>query len=103
MMRKPGIGEANLGAVSGAVTGAVGGLLAVGIPLAIAGRDPALLVLFRNLAIIGFLICVPGGWVLGGQFGPRLGEGRGEIFGGVVGGLLPVLAIMFWAWARVHG
>ena len=107
MIRKPGRGEANLGAVAGAVTGAVGGLLAIGIPLAISGRDPALLVIFRNLAVIGFIICVPTGWLLGGQIGPRMvpafGEGRGEIIGGVVGGLLPVLGLMVWAWRRMHG
>ena len=107
MIRKPGFGEANLGAVAGAVTGAVGGLLAVGIPMAISGRNPALLVEFRNLAVIGFLISVPVGWLVGGQIGPRLvpvcGESRGEIIGGIVGGLLPVLAIMYWAWRRIHG
>jgi len=107
MIRKPGFGEANLGAVAGAVTGAVGGLLAVGIPLAIAGRDPALLVILRNLALIGFVICVPVGWLLGGQIGPRtiriFGEQRGELIGGIIGGLIPVIGIMIWAWRRIHG
>lgn len=107
MIRKPGLGEGNLGAVAGAVTGAVGGLLAVGIPFAIAGRDPAMLVLFRNLAIIGFVICAPTGWILGGQAGPRcirfFGEKRGEIIGGIFGGLIPVLCIMYWAWRKTHG
>ena len=107
MLRGPGLGEANLGAVAGAVTGAVGGLLAVGIPLAVAGRDPALLVIFRNLALIGFLICVPVGWFVGGQIGPRairvFGDRRGELIGGILGGLIPVLVIMVWAWRRIHG
>jgi len=107
MIRKPGFGEANLGAVAGAVTGAIGGLLAVGIPMAIAGRDPALLVIFRNLAMMGFIICVPVGWLLGGQIGPRstglLGEQRGELIGGILGGLLPVLGLMGWAWSKIHG
>jgi hypothetical protein len=107
MIRKPGFGEANLGAVAGAVTGAVGGLLAVGIPLAISGRDPALLVIYRQLAVMGFLISVPVGWVLGGQIGPRVvgifGARRGELIGGIIGGLLPVLGIMVWAWRRIHG
>jgi len=107
MIRRPGIGEGNLGAVAGAVTGAVGGLLAVGIPLAISSRDPALLVIFRNLALVGFLICVPAGWLLGGQIGPRtiqvFGERRGELIGGIIGGLLPVIGIMVWAWRRTHG
>ena len=105
MIQRPGFGEGNLGAVAGAVTGAVGGLLAVGIPMAIAGRDPAMLVIFRNLALIGFLICVPTGWFLGGQIGPRttglFGERRGEVIGGILGGLLPVLSIMVWAWSRI--
>ena len=107
MIRRPGFGEANLGAVAGVVTGAVGGLLAVGLPLAISGRDPALLVIYRQLAVIGFMICVPVGWLLGGQIGPRLapvfGEGRGEFIGGILGGLVPVIGIMIWAWRKIHG
>jgi hypothetical protein len=102
MNRRPGIG-----AVAGAVTGAVGGLLAVGIPLAIAGRDPALLVIFRNLAITGFVICVPSGWLIGGQTGPRcvrfFGERHGELIGGILGGILPVIGLMYWAWSKTNG
>ena len=107
MIRKPGFGEGNLGAVAGAVTGAVGGLLAVGLPLAIVGRDPALLVVFRSLAVFGFILCVPTGWLLGGQIGPRcqgvFGQRHGEIIGGILGGLVPVTAMMIWAWRKMHG
>ena len=107
MNRKPGLGEASLGAVAGAVTGAIGGLLAVGIPLAISGRDPALLVIYRQLAVMGFIICVPVGWLLGGQIGPRstgiFGARRGELIGGILGGLLPVFGVMAWAWIKMHG
>lgn len=106
MNRRPGFGEGNLGAVAGAVTGAIGGLLAVGIPMAIVGRDPVLLVIYRQLAMIGFVICVPSGWFLGGQTGPRcvrlFGARHGELIGGILGGLLPVLGIMAWAWTKTH-
>jgi hypothetical protein len=107
MNRPPRFGEANLGAVAGVVTGAVGGLLAVGIPLAISGRDPGLLVIYRSIGLFGFLLCTPLGWILGGQIGPRLtgtfGEQRGEIIGGILGGLVPVMAIIYWVWSKAHG
>jgi hypothetical protein len=107
MNRKPGIGEANLGAVAGTVTGAIGGLLAVGLPLAIHGRDTTMLVNYRTLAVTGFLICVPLGWLLGGQIGPRcvrvFGDRHGEMIGGILGGLLPVSFIMAWAISKILG
>src|SRR5262249_49396069 len=89
-MRRPSFGEANLGALIGAIVGATGGLFAIGIPPAILLRDPARLFGTPILAVISFLICGCSGWLIGGQLGPRLGEisnsRRGETVGGVLGG-----------------
>ena len=104
-MTKPGFGEANLGAVTGAIVGAVGGLFAVTIPCAILTRDIHVLSMSRNHALIGFLVSTPVGWIVGGQIGPRLeswlGERAAGIIGGIVGGLLPVGAFVYWGWRMV--
>jgi hypothetical protein len=105
-MRKPGLGEANLGAVTGAVVGAVGGLFAVAVPYAILTHDWRALSAARTLGLIGFLVSTPIGWLLGGQFGPRL-EGllrqrAAGIVGGVVGGLIPVGGFLYWGWRLVQ-
>jgi hypothetical protein len=106
-MRRPPLGEANLGALIGAIIGAIGGLFAIGIPPAIIGRDLARLFGTPLLAIFCWLISGPVGWLTGGQLGPRLGElsntQRGEIIGGILGGLLPVAAIALWSWYMVAG
>jgi hypothetical protein len=106
-MRNPSFGEANLGAVVGAAAGAIGGLFAVGIPRAIAHRNPALLLAMPMLGLICWFVCGPVGWLLGGQIGPRLGEitrsQRGEIVGGIIGGLTPVLAFACWSWYVMRG
>ncbi len=101
-MNGPRLGEANLGALSGAVAGAMGGLFAVGIAPAIASGSIARLIGTPKLAFISFLICGVIGWLLGGQIGGRLGEAiksqRAEIIGGGVGGLIPAVAIGLWSW-----
>lgn len=106
MIRKPSLGESNLGAMVGAIVGAVGGLFAFGITLAIVYRDIAMIVGVRNLAMICLLIGGPTGWLIGGQLGPRLerwfGERNGEIVGGALGGVMPVACIVVWAWRMVH-
>lgn len=106
-MRKPGFGEANLGAVTGAVIGAVGGLFAVAIPYAVLMHDFRALSAARTLGVIGFLVSTPIGWLLGGQIGPRLegalGKRTAGLIGGVVGGLIPVSGFVYWGWHVVQG
>jgi hypothetical protein len=101
-IRKPGFGETNLGAVTGAATGSIGGLFSVGIVPAIARRD--IMGLFDSpvLALISWLVCIICGWLIGGQIGPRLGmrfkSQRAETVGGCIGGLIPIIAVMLWSW-----
>ena len=49
-----------------------------------------------------WVISGPLGWFLGGLIGPRLGERYrsvgAEVFGGLLGGLIPVVLITCWAW-----
>ena len=100
-MRRP-FGEANLGAVTGAVVGSIGGLFAVGIGEVIIHGSLVWLMRFPLLSVLSWLVSLPVGWLLGGQIGPQLGERfrsmKGEIAGGVVGGLVPVVAIAFLGW-----
>jgi hypothetical protein len=104
-MKGPRIGEVNTGAAAGATVGAIGGLFAIGIAPAIIGRNAGLLIGTPILALFCCLISGPIGWVIGGQVGPRLGEllkNQGaELVGGIVGGLVPVVAIALWAWYMV--
>jgi hypothetical protein len=104
-MRKPPLGEANLGAVAGAVVGAIGGLFAIGIGPAILGKNLALLFGTPILALVCWFVSGPIGWVIGGQVGPRIGEKfntqRAELIGGALGGLVPVLMIALWGWYMV--
>jgi hypothetical protein len=101
-MRKPGFGEANMGALAGAVIGAIGGLFAIGVGPAIAAKNIRLLVGTPILAIVCLLVSGPLGWLIGGQLGPRLGgkfnTQRAETIGGIIGGLVPVILIAFWGW-----
>jgi hypothetical protein len=101
-MRRPGFGEANVGALAGAVIGAIGGLFAIGIGPAIASQNIRLLVGTPILAIVSLLVCGPLGWLIGGQIGPRFGgkfnTQRAETIGGVIGGLIPVAFVAIWAW-----
>src|ERR1039458_9306761 len=101
-MRKPPLGEYNLGALAGAVVGSIGGLFAVGLPPAVLARNPALLFDTPILGVLSWLISGLVGWFLGGQVGPRLGEKYGsqqaEIFGGALAGLIPVVGITLLSW-----
>jgi hypothetical protein len=106
-MRKPRIGEPNLGALIGATLGAVGGLFAVTIPYAILTRNIHALSMARSHGLIGFLVSAPVGWLLGGQIAGRL-EGRfgsrtAGIVGGIIGGLVPVSGFVYWGWRMVYG
>jgi hypothetical protein len=101
-MRKPSIGEYNLGALGGAVAGSIGGLFAIGLVRATLGRNIALLLSAPMLSLISWVVCGAVGWLLGGQIGPRFGEKfhseRAEYLGGAFGGLIPVLLVAWWAW-----
>ena len=100
-MRKPPLGEFNLGSLAGAIVGSIGGLFAIGVVRAILGRNIALLLELHKLGLVSFLVCGIAGWLVGGQIGPRLGDKyysqRGEILGGALGGLIPVLLVAAWA------
>ena len=95
----PGV---KVGSVMGAVVGSIGGLFAVGIPPAIMYHSLARLLGTPVFSFISWAICLICGWIMGGQLGSRLGTKfkslRAEIIGGVIGGLLPVIAIAMWSW-----
>jgi hypothetical protein len=104
-MKTPRFGEGSLGAVAGAVTGALGGLVAVVLPLAIMTRDIQALSAARTFGVIGWIVCWPVGWLIGGQIGPRLegilSERNAGIVGGILGGLVPVAGFVLWGWYLV--
>ncbi len=104
-MQKPGPGEYNLGALTGAVVGSLGGLFAVGLARAIVGGHIALLFGTPILGLIGFVVSGGIGWLLGSQLGPLLGAwGKSqqmEIVGGVIAGLVPSTLIALWGWYMV--
>lgn len=101
-MRKPEWGELNRGALAGVLTGSLGGMIALRLPIAIHYRDLVLLVNVPKLALISCLLSAAVGWFLGGQLGPLLREKfrspKAELIGGVLGGLLLVLALMGVGW-----
>src|SRR2546423_1071479 len=101
-MRNPGIGEANLGAMAGAVVGAIGGLFALGIAPAILTHNPAYLVGMPILGLASLAVCGIIGWLLGGQVGYRIGDRlrseRAEIITGALSGLIPVLFVVWLGW-----
>jgi hypothetical protein len=104
-MRKPTLGETNLGALAGAVVGGVGGLFAAGIAPALIEKKLFLLFGMPRLGLVCWLVSLPLGWLLGGQLGPRVGSflrsPRAELLGGVLGGLVPVTLIALWGWYMV--
>jgi len=104
-MRKPPFAEANLGAIVGTVVGASGGLFALGIARAILARDPGMLVATSILNVACWLLSGLGGWLIGGQLGPRferlLPEPRGQVLGGILGGLVPVVLFALLGWYLV--
>jgi hypothetical protein len=100
-MRKPPLGEYNLGALAGAIVGSIGGLFAIGVVRAVLAKNIALLFSTPILGMISWIVCGVLGWLLGGQIGPRLGEKyysqRAEMLGGALGGLIPVVLVVLWA------
>ena len=104
-MKRPGIGESNMGALAGAIVAAIGGLFAVGIAPAVLARNPALLFGTPILGLICWIVSGPVGWLIGGQVGPLLGEKfqtrRAEMVGGALGGMIPVVLITLWGWYMV--
>jgi hypothetical protein len=101
-MRAPGFGEANLGAMAGAVVGGIGGLFALGIAPAIIARNPAYLVQMPLLGLGSLIICGIFGWLLGGQIGYRIGDRlrseKAEIITGALTGLVPVILMVLLGW-----
>ena len=102
MSRKPPIGEANLGALIGAVVGSIGGLFALGIAPAVIYGKPYFLAAAPKLNVISFFFCGVVAWFAGGQLGPRLepffGQRNGLIIGGIIAGLIPVCGIATLGW-----
>ena len=103
-MRKPPLGEYNLGSLAGAIVGSIGGLFAIGVVHAILGRNIALVFATSILGLLSWVVCGIAGWLVGGQIGPRLGEKyysqQVEVLGGALGGLIPVLLVALLAWYK---
>jgi len=87
------------------VVAGIGGLFAIGIAEVVIHRDVSLFLRTPILNMLSWLVCMPLGWVLGGQIGPRVGEvfrnARAEIVGGVIGGTIPILAVAALGWYLV--
>lgn len=101
-MRGPTEREGDRGALTGAIVAGVGGLFAMGVARAVIYRDLSLVFRFPMLGTGCLVVCGPIGWFLGGRLGPLLGRRRNsqalEIIGGLLGGLLPVSAVLFLGW-----
>jgi|ERR1041385_4008012 hypothetical protein len=101
-MRNPGFGEANLGAMAGAIVGGIGGLFALGVAPAIIARNPAYLVEMPILGLASLAVCGIVGWLLGGQIGYRIGDRlrseKAEIITGGLSGLIPVILAILFGW-----
>ena len=101
MQRSP-LGEANVGALVGAIVGSVGGLFAFGIVRAIVYHKLSLIFSTPSLGLICWLVSGPAGWLIGGQIGPLLAGAKQslhvEAAGGALGGLVPVLLIGLLGW-----
>lgn len=108
-MQKHPFGEANLGALSGAIIGSIGGLFAIGVAPAIAFRNLALLFGTPTLGLLCWAVSGALGWLVGGQLGSRLGarfnSPRAEVIGGILGGLMPTVLVGLWGWYLIvpHG
>ena len=102
MTRRPTIGEPNLAALIAAVIGCIGGLFALGIAPSIITKNIQFLAATPALNVISFFLCGIVGWFFGGQIGPRLqglfGEQGGLVTGGIIGGLIPVAAMIGAGW-----
>lgn len=94
--------EGDQGALAGAIVAGVGGLFAVGVARAVIYQDFSLMFRFPMLGMVCLLAGGPAGWFLGGRIGSWLGRRRRspalEITGGVLGGLLPVAAVLLLGW-----
>ena len=105
MNRRPPIGEANLAALIAAVIGCIGGLFALGIAPSIITHNIQVLAATPMLNVISFFLTGLVGWFIGGQIGPRLhglvGEQGGLVTGGIIGGLIPVAAMIGAGWYLV--
>ena len=101
-MRKPGLGEANLGAMAGAAVSGIVGLFALGVAPAILARNPAYLVGMPILGLASMVVCAIVGWVIGGQIafrvGARYNSERAEILVGGLLGLAPPFLVMLLGW-----
>lgn len=101
-MKEPSVGKENLGAVIGAVIAAVGGLVAIAIPYAFLKHNIQALSAARSFGIISFVICTPIGWFAGGYLThfleKKLAAKPASIVGGIIGGLIPVIAVAFYGW-----
>ena len=102
MIRKPTFGQANLAALIALGTGSIFGLFALGSIPAVVAREPQFLAVAPTMNIISFFVCGGVGWFLGGQIGPRLegllGDQKGHIAGGIIGGLVPVSIVAGYGW-----
>jgi hypothetical protein len=106
-MRKPGIGETNLGALAAAPVGGIFGLFALGIAPAIITRNPAHLVGTPILGVVSMVVCAVVSWLIGGQIGPRVGwrfrSERAELVGGLLSGLVAPLIMGLLGWYSSMG
>jgi hypothetical protein len=88
--------------MAGAVVGGIGGLFALGVAPAIATRNASYLVGMPILGLASLVACGILGWLLGGQFGPRVGamfnSQKAEIIGGGLSGLIPVCFVALFGW-----
>jgi hypothetical protein len=102
MTTKPTFGQANLAALIALAVGSIFGLFALGSIPAVVARDLQFLAVAPTMNIISFFACGAVGWLLGGQIGPLLekplGIRRGQIVGGVIGGLVPVAIVAGYGW-----
>jgi len=104
-MRPPPEGKSQLGGLSGLIVGAIGGLFALGLAPSILERNPAFLFATPMLSLLSWVVSGFSGWYLGGVLGRLLGKLfkslKAEAVGGVFGGLIPVLAIVWLGWYMV--
>lgn len=102
MTRKPTFGQANLAALIALALGSILGLFALGSIPAVVSGDVQYLAVAPTMNIISFFACGAVGWILGGQLGPilegPLGTRNGQIVGGILGALVPVLIVAGYGW-----
>jgi hypothetical protein len=98
---------AGASALAGAVVAGVGGLFAVGIPLALSCRDLSVVFRFPMVGMVCLCCSAPVGWAVGGRLGwwlgGRLRHPMVHWFGGACGGLLPVTLVLLVSWYLTRG